>query len=524
MNIDTNLPIDGSFAPNYRFDADNGFDDQSSLSTSLVVPAPVPPELKRPAKKTHPRVAKRPTPREARIREASIPQAAVLQTPTADMPRNIYKPVSPVDSRIFRRRRPSSAPLQSKKTPSIDPAVLVEESTDTNKGNMDEDLILSSLSLNTAAMGDSSARPATRGAPMRHIPEWFASSAQNSDMASAASEKPSNPSMTLDEKHRFFHSTKLQAHATRRFSLAENKRLKGRVEHLQRKEAKIKKEMYDYHQLMEKRIRVLREQKRLRQDLNRAREETARRNGLLNDAARDIHKRLSNSKRERAASLRQAAQRTAQESRRNNEAYQNLKKTRIADNRKIRKEIHRKRRMGTKRALAFQDAKMNKVIKARAEATRAANQKHKKRLKLNSRLAKKEAAMRELVDNLYDYKLVYENQLESMCQILENEVGELRKEGRAKVVFGVPKLKRKKGTGNQTAVVAGNRKKNINKIPRHGPPGKKKGRKRHKRILNSTPRSLGNPNMSHHLQNFDYETPEEAKRKHRETMMKEQRK
>ena len=79
-----------------------------------------------------------------------------------------------------------------------------------------------------------------------------------------------------------------------------------------------------------------------------AREETARRNGLLNDAARDIHKRLSNSKRERAASLRQAAQRTAQESRRNNEAYQNLKKTRIADNRKIRKEIHRKRRMGTK--------------------------------------------------------------------------------------------------------------------------------------------------------------------------------
>ena len=118
MNIDTNLPIDGSFAPNYRFDADNGFDDQSSLSTSLVVPAPVPPELKRPAKKTHPRVAKRPTPREARIREASIPQAAVLQTPTADMPRNIYKPVSPVDSRIFRRRRPSSAPLQSKKTPS----------------------------------------------------------------------------------------------------------------------------------------------------------------------------------------------------------------------------------------------------------------------------------------------------------------------------------------------------------------------------------------------------------------------
>ena len=114
--------------------------------------------------------------------------------------------------------------------------------------------------------------------------------------------------------------------------------------------------------------------------------------------------------------------------------------------------------MGTKRALAFQDAKMNKVIKARAEATRAANQNHKKRLKLNSRLAKKEAAMRELVDNLYDYKLVYENQLESMCQILENEVGELRKEGRAKVVFGVPKLKRKKGTGNQTAVVAGNRK------------------------------------------------------------------
>eukprot|EP00942_MAST-04A_sp_MAST-4A-sp1_P008774 g8774.t1 len=88
----------------------------------------------------------------------------------------------------------------------------------------------------------------------------------------------------------------LQAHATRRFSAAENKRLKGRVEHLQRKEAKMKKEIYDYYTHMEKRIKILRDQKRLRQELNRARADTAKRNTELNNAARNIHRNLDAAK------------------------------------------------------------------------------------------------------------------------------------------------------------------------------------------------------------------------------------
>ena len=44
------------------------------------------------------------------------------------------------------------------------------------------------------------------------------------------------------------------------------------------------------------------------------------------------------------------------------------------------------------------------------------NEAHKKRLIKNERLHRKEAKMRELLDNLYEYKVTYEAQLEGMCK------------------------------------------------------------------------------------------------------------
>ena len=214
----------------------------------------------------------------------------------------------------------------------------------------------------------------------------------------------------------------------------------------------MKKEIYDYYTHMEKRIKILRDQKRLRQELNRARADTAKRNTELNNAARNIHRNLDAAKEQRQNELRIAARKTAEESKRNMEAYHNLKLKRVQDNRKIRDKIHAKRRKGTRRAMAFQNKKINAVIQSRRAAVTKENEKHKKRLIKNERLHRKEAAMRELLDNLYDYKLTYQAQLEGMCRELEQEVCEMRRKGREGIVFSVPKAQKGKKNGGSSSM------------------------------------------------------------------------
>ena len=196
----------------------------------------------------------------------------------------------------------------------------------------------------------------------------------------------------------------------------------------------MKKEIHDYYTHMEKRIQILQEQNVYDNLLNRARAITAKRNGKLNDAARNIHKRLDAAKKERQEKLRKSARQTAEETKRNNEAYHELKLKRINDNRKIRDGVHAKRKQGTKRALAFHRKKINAVVRSRRAAIRKENEAHKKRLIKNERLHRKEAKMRELLDNLYEYKVTYEAQLEGMCKQLENEVAEIRRKA-VKVLY-----------------------------------------------------------------------------------------
>ena len=255
------------------------------------------------------------------------------------------------------------------------------------------------------------------------------------------------------------------------------------------------------HSHGKKRIQILQEQKRLRQSLNRARAATAKRNGELNDAARNIHKNLDAAKQERQEKLRKAARQTAEETKRNNEAYHELKLKRINDNRKIRDRVHTKRKQGTKRALAFHNKKINAVVQSRRAAIRKENEAHKKRLIKNSRLHRKEAKMRELLDNLYEYKVTYEAQLEGMCKKLEKEVAEMRRKGREGIVFSVPKV-RKGEAASGTVDEDGEQdmKSKKNKIPNNS--GKR--RKGHQRIPAETPRSLMST-LDHHLSEFEEE-------------------
>ena len=97
--------------------------------------------------------------------------------------------------------------------------------------------------------------------------------------------------------------------------------------------------------------------------------------------------------------------------------------------------------------MALQNKKINAVIQSRRAAVTKENEKHKKRLIKNERLHQKEAAMRELLDNLYDYKLTYQAQLEGMCRELEQEVCEMRRKGREGIVFSVPKAQKGKKNG-----------------------------------------------------------------------------
>lgn len=448
------------------------------------------------------------------------------------------------------RLRPKSAPLRAKSLAGEGRGDLggnVERNMLGNAAGIEDALVLSNLSINgmTQLMdsmgGTSSSNAPPHTARQSSRPEWFSigstslsqgdtsrqlRTTETSTHFPAPVDEPDN--IPGSERHRFFHSTKLQAHATRRFSAAENKRLKGRVDHLQRKEAAIKKDMHDYYQLMEKRVKILREQKLFREHLEASRKATAKRNGKLNDQAKEIHRRLEMAKQKRTEELRAAARKTAEESKRNNEAYQNLKLKRIYDNHDIRNEVHRKRKIATKRALNYIDQKLNKVRQEKARKTRKENNLHKKRLKMNERLSKREAQMRELVDRLEEYKGTYEEQLLEMCSALEDEVCKLRREGRAKVVFSVPKQPKKDEEAGRAASNTGHRTSNkMPRIRRRGsvvtPRDRNTGKQRHRaHVPDSTPRSLGSLQLEHHLINkeeahltkFYEEISKGLKRKH----------
>ena len=496
-------------------------DRGNSNSHGVPVPAPTPPS----SKKTKQSVQKPKTPNRKTVDRGykiAIDEGEVsngnerINHYTSNTTRLEYEP-SP--SLLRGKRRPSSAPSKRRYFPAdftsstnaaYNPAIKTYNAENNvknipltggiKKSVLDESaLILSQLEISNSLTNTPSASIGHRS--NRNIVSSRPQTSAVEPNLGTLSEYSQPENEGKSAKHVFFHNTKLQAHATRRFSAAENKRLKGRLSHLRRKEDKMKKEIHDYYTHMEKRIQILQDQKRLRQSLNRARAATAKRNGKLNDAARNIHKRLDAAKKERQEKLRKSARQTAEETKRNNEAYHELKLKRINDNRKIRDRVHTKRKQGTKRALAFHNKKINAVVQSRRAAIRKENEAHKKRLIKNERLHRKEAKMRELLDNLYEYKVTYEAQLEGMCKKLEKEVAEMRRKGREGIVFSVPKV-RKGEAASGTVDEDGERgmKSKKNKIPNNS--GKR--RKGHQRIPAETPRSLMST-LDHHLSEFEEE-------------------
>lgn len=491
-------------------------------SHHVPVPAPAPPSSKKPKKS----VQKPKTPNRKTVVRGHNNVGNEVQVLDGNEGINHYTSnttrleYEPSPSLLRGKRRPSSAPSKRRYFPadfassingSFKPATETHFAQNNVEGMpqpesavknvLDESaLILSQLEISNSLANTPSASIGHRS-PYRNIASSRPQTSAIEPNLGTLSESSQSEKGSKSVKHVFFHNTKLQAHATRRFSAAENKRLKGRVDHLRRKEAKMKKEIHDYYTHMEKRIQILQDQKRLRQSLNRARAITAKRNGELNDAARNIHKNLDAAKKERQQKLRMAARQTAEETRRNNEAYQNLKLKRINDNRKIRDGVHAKRKQGTKRALAFHRKKINAVQRSRRAAIRKENEAHKNRLIKNERLHRKEAKMRELLDNLYDYKVSYEAQLEGMCKQIENEVAEMRRKGREGIVFSVPKVRNGAAASGKVQSKQGQHTKGKkNKIPQTNV----KRRKGHQRISPNTPRSLMST-LDHHLSEFEEE-------------------